>query len=191
MNVWKNSSLAIIVAYSDIFYVIFVMMNNLGKLIPLFLLLLVTYQAGSLLISGIMNYYNSKSYKGENMIPEDSTMDKIARRESEKNEIFASKLYDFDLFAKNLLKVERSFAGRSRWDQNYEKDIQLSILCLSLSLLFSFYMIDNTISSIDLVGEITSTDRLLFSIEFRSMVYGRMDGYNIIYQKIKDCMARI
>ena len=55
------------------------------------------------------------------MIPEDSTMDKIARREGEKNEIFASKLYDFDLFAKNLLKVERSFAGRSRWDQNYEK----------------------------------------------------------------------
>jgi general L-amino acid transport system permease protein len=63
MNVWKNSSLAIIVAYSDIFYVIFVMMNNLGKLIPLFLLLLVTYQAGSLLISGIMNYYNSKVTK--------------------------------------------------------------------------------------------------------------------------------
>ena len=63
MNVWKNSSLAIIVAYSDIFYVIFVMMNNLGKLIPLFLLLLVTYQAGSLLISGIMNYYNSRVTK--------------------------------------------------------------------------------------------------------------------------------
>ena len=55
MNVWKNSSLAIIVAYSDVFYVIFVMMNNVGKLIPLFMLLLVTYQAGSLLISGIMN----------------------------------------------------------------------------------------------------------------------------------------
>jgi len=63
MNVWKNSSLAIIVAYSDIFYVIFVMMNNLGKLIPLFLLLLVTYQAGSLLISGIMNFYNSRVTK--------------------------------------------------------------------------------------------------------------------------------
>lgn len=98
------------------------------------------------------------------MIPEDSMIDKIARREGGENEIFASKRYDFDLFAKNLLKVERSFAGRSRWDQNYEKDIQLSILCLSLSLLFSFYMIDNIISSIDLVGEITSTDRLLFSI---------------------------
>ena len=98
------------------------------------------------------------------MIPEDSMMDKIARRGGGEDEIFASKRYDFDLFAKNLLKVERSFAGRSRWDQNYEKDIQLSILCLSLSLLFSFYMIGNTISSIDLVGEITSTDRLLFSI---------------------------
>ena len=60
MNVWKNSSLAIIVAYSDIFYVIFVMMNNVGKLIPLFLLLLVIYQAGSLLISGIMKFYNAR-----------------------------------------------------------------------------------------------------------------------------------
>ena len=60
MNVWKNSSLAIIVAYSDIFYVIFVMMNNVGKLIPLFLLLLVIYQAGSLLISRIMNFYNAR-----------------------------------------------------------------------------------------------------------------------------------
>jgi len=63
MNVWKNSSLAIIVAYSDIFYVIFVMMNNVGKLIPLFILLLVTYQAGSLLISGVMNFYNARVTK--------------------------------------------------------------------------------------------------------------------------------
>ncbi len=60
MNVWKNSSLAIVVAYTDIFYVILVMMNNVGKLIPLFLLLLVTYQAGSLTISAIMNWYNSR-----------------------------------------------------------------------------------------------------------------------------------
>ena len=60
MNVWKNSSLAIVVAYSDVFYVIFVMMNNVGRLIPLFLLLLVTYQIGSLLISGVMNAYNAR-----------------------------------------------------------------------------------------------------------------------------------
>ena len=60
MNVWKNSSLAVVVAYTDIFYVILVMMNNVGKLVPLFLLLLVTYQAGSLTISAIMNWYNSR-----------------------------------------------------------------------------------------------------------------------------------
>ena len=60
MNVWKNSSLAIVVAYTDIFYVILVMMNNVGKLVPLFLLLLITYQAGSLTISAIMNWYNSR-----------------------------------------------------------------------------------------------------------------------------------
>ena len=60
MNVWKNSSLAVVVAYTDIFYVILVMMNNVGQLIPLFLLLLVTYQAGSLTISAIMNWYNSR-----------------------------------------------------------------------------------------------------------------------------------
>ena len=60
MNVWKNSSLAVIVAYSDIFYVILVMMNNVGKLIPLFLLLLFTYQVGSLVISLVMNWYNSR-----------------------------------------------------------------------------------------------------------------------------------
>jgi His/Glu/Gln/Arg/opine family amino acid ABC transporter permease subunit len=60
MNVWKNSSLAVIVAYSDIFYVVLVMMNNVGKLIPLFLLLLITYQAGSLAISLVMNWYNTR-----------------------------------------------------------------------------------------------------------------------------------
>ena len=60
MNVWKNSSLAVVVAYTDIFYVILVMMNNVGKLVPLFLLLLITYQAGSLTISAIMNWYKSR-----------------------------------------------------------------------------------------------------------------------------------
>ena len=60
MNVWKNSSLAIIVAYNDIFYQFLVMANNVGKLIPLFLLLLVTYQLGSLMISAIMNWFNAR-----------------------------------------------------------------------------------------------------------------------------------
>ena len=60
MNVWKNSSLAIIVGFSDIFLVILIMMNNVGKLVPLFMLLLFTYQVGSLLISAIMNAYNAR-----------------------------------------------------------------------------------------------------------------------------------
>ena len=60
MNVWKNSSLAIIVAYNDIFYQFLVMANNVGKLIPLFILLLVTYQFGSLMISAIMNWFNAR-----------------------------------------------------------------------------------------------------------------------------------
>ncbi len=60
MNVWKNSSLAIIVAYNDIFYQFLVMSNNVGKLIPLFLLLLVTYQFGSLMISAVMNWFNAR-----------------------------------------------------------------------------------------------------------------------------------
>jgi general L-amino acid transport system permease protein len=63
MNVWKNSSLAMIVAYSDIYYVINVMMNNVGKLIPLFLILLLTYQFGSLIISAMMNLYNARVTK--------------------------------------------------------------------------------------------------------------------------------
>ena len=60
MNVWKNSSLAIVVGYTDVFYNVVIMMNNVGKLIPLFVLLLVTYQVGSLSISLVMNWYNSK-----------------------------------------------------------------------------------------------------------------------------------
>ena len=34
MNVWKNSSLAVVVAYTDIFYVILVMMNNVASWCP-------------------------------------------------------------------------------------------------------------------------------------------------------------
>ena len=60
MNVWKNSSLAIIVAYNDVFSQFLVMANNVGKLIPLFILLLVTYQFGSLMISAIMNWFNAR-----------------------------------------------------------------------------------------------------------------------------------
>ena len=60
MNIWKNSSLALVVSYMDIFATIQIMMTNVGQLIPLFILLLVTYQSGSLVISGIMNIFNAR-----------------------------------------------------------------------------------------------------------------------------------
>ena len=63
MNVWKNSSLALLVGYNDVFYVIFVYMNNVGKLIPLLVILLLIYQAGSLTISAVMNLYNYRVTK--------------------------------------------------------------------------------------------------------------------------------
>ena len=60
MNVWKNSSLAMIVSYNDVFYVNLVIVNKIGKAVPTFLLILVTYQIGSLVISAIMNVYNRR-----------------------------------------------------------------------------------------------------------------------------------
>ena len=63
MNVWKNSSLAILVGYQELFFVIYIYMNNVGKLIPLLVILLLAYQAGSLTISAIMNAYNYRVTK--------------------------------------------------------------------------------------------------------------------------------
>jgi len=60
MNVWKNSSLAMIVAYNDIFYINLVIVNKIGKAVPTFILILITYQVGSLVISAIMNLYNRR-----------------------------------------------------------------------------------------------------------------------------------
>ena len=60
MNVWKNSSLAVVVAYTDIFYVILVMMNNVGKLVPCSSSCWSHARQGSLTISAIMNWYNSR-----------------------------------------------------------------------------------------------------------------------------------
>ncbi|HII34662.1 MAG TPA: ABC transporter permease subunit, partial [Candidatus Thalassarchaeaceae archaeon] len=60
MNVWKNSSLAMVVAYNDIFYINLVIVNKIGKAVPTFILILITYQVGSLVISAIMNLYNRR-----------------------------------------------------------------------------------------------------------------------------------
>ena len=63
LNCWKNSSLALIVGFSDFYAVFTTIVNNAGQAVPVFMMILLTYQAGSLMISAIMNYINSKVTK--------------------------------------------------------------------------------------------------------------------------------
>ena len=60
LNCWKNSSLAIIISFSDHFAVTNSIVNNAGQAVPAFIILLLTYQIGSMTISAIMNYMNSR-----------------------------------------------------------------------------------------------------------------------------------
>ena len=60
LNCWKNSSLAIIISFSDHFAITTTIVNNAGQAVPAFIMLLITYQIGSMMISGIMNYMNSR-----------------------------------------------------------------------------------------------------------------------------------
>ena len=58
LNCWKNSSLAFVVGFSDFYAVFTTIVNNAGQAVPVFIMILLTYQAGSLTISAIMNYLN-------------------------------------------------------------------------------------------------------------------------------------
>lgn len=60
LNIWKNSSLALVVGYSDFFSVLWTIVNKEGQGVPVFMIILLTYQVGSLLMSAIMNSYNRK-----------------------------------------------------------------------------------------------------------------------------------
>jgi len=63
LNCWKNSSLAFVVGFSDFYAVFTTIVNNAGQAVPVFIMILLTYQAGSLTISAIMNYLNSSITK--------------------------------------------------------------------------------------------------------------------------------
>ena len=63
LNCWKNSSLAFVVAFSDFYAVFTTIVNNAGQEVPVFIMILLTYQAGSLTISAFMNYLNSRVTK--------------------------------------------------------------------------------------------------------------------------------
>ncbi len=60
LNIWKNSSLALVVGYSDFFSVLWTIVNKEGQGVPIFIIILLTYQSESLLMSAIMNSYNRK-----------------------------------------------------------------------------------------------------------------------------------
>ena len=55
LNLTKNSSLSVVIAYPELFMVSRTIMNNAGRALPVFFLILITYLSLSLVISIIMN----------------------------------------------------------------------------------------------------------------------------------------
>jgi general L-amino acid transport system permease protein len=60
LNLTKNSSLAVVIAYPDLFMVSRTIMNNSGHALPVFFLILFTYLFLSLCISLVMNLINRR-----------------------------------------------------------------------------------------------------------------------------------
>jgi general L-amino acid transport system permease protein len=60
LNLTKNSSLAIAIGYPDLFFVGRTIINQAGRAVPVFLLVMATYLALSLITSGVMNLYDRR-----------------------------------------------------------------------------------------------------------------------------------
>jgi general L-amino acid transport system permease protein len=60
LNLTKNSSLAILIGYPDLFFVGRTIINQAGRAVPVFGLIMVSYLAMSLITSIIMNVYNRR-----------------------------------------------------------------------------------------------------------------------------------
>jgi general L-amino acid transport system permease protein len=60
LNLTKNSSLAVAIAYPDLFYVAGTIFNQTGQTVPVVLMLMASYLSVSLLTSLLMNWYNRK-----------------------------------------------------------------------------------------------------------------------------------
>jgi len=60
LNLTKNSSLAIVIGYADLFFVGRTIINQAGQAVPVFLLIMVVYLALSLLTSAVLNVYNRR-----------------------------------------------------------------------------------------------------------------------------------
>ena len=63
LNLTKNSSLAVVIAYPDLFMVTRTIINNSGHALPMFFVVLFTYLSLSLIISLIMNLLNRQVTK--------------------------------------------------------------------------------------------------------------------------------
>ena len=60
LNLAKNSSLAVAIAFPDLFHVGDTMMNQTGQSIPVFAMIMVSYLVMSLTTSAAMNWYNRR-----------------------------------------------------------------------------------------------------------------------------------
>ena len=60
LNLTKNSSLAILIGYADVFFVGRTIINQSGRAVPVFLLIMAIYLTISLITSMIMNLYNRR-----------------------------------------------------------------------------------------------------------------------------------
>jgi general L-amino acid transport system permease protein len=60
LNLTKNSSLAILIGYADVFFVGRTIINQSGRAVPVFLLIMAIYLTISLVTSVIMNIYNRR-----------------------------------------------------------------------------------------------------------------------------------
>ena len=60
LNLTKNSSLSVVIAYPELFMVSRTIMNNSGHALPVFFLILITYLSLSLAISIFMNIINRR-----------------------------------------------------------------------------------------------------------------------------------
>lgn len=60
LNLTKNSSLAVAIAYPEIIWVGTTIINNIGHAVPVFILIFATYLVLSLVISAVMNSFNKR-----------------------------------------------------------------------------------------------------------------------------------
>ena len=60
LNLSKNSSLAIVIGYSELFLVSSTIVNNAGRPVPMFTVIIATYLALNLLIAAAMNWLNRR-----------------------------------------------------------------------------------------------------------------------------------